>query len=248
VPATTANLMDNKLNALDSNGYAANKWSQTIALAMFGSSSAVDMITNETATIESFKGAVVNCANSTLTSLVDTTGLNKSPAAAESIFKAMVSKEATRARFGMAYGATTDWVATTAGVAETKTFHNCVLSNTVTGTPAAIAKASVTVRYDGTNAPSVVSVEIVETASTAIAVGDSLSIALDGSKFVTIAVTNSVQAGMVNNTLSNDTPLPFEVNDKLRMVYTVNTHLDQKNIEGENVSGTMFVGILITVV
>lgn len=233
-------------------GRAAEKWVQTLALSMFGSTGAVDMITNENGTISAFGDAIDACST-LVRGKLSTSAVNTASA---DVYAALLSKETTKNRFALKYNADVNSVVDTGLYAKDTpvTIYNCVVANTATdGGAGAGGKATVVIERtseDGV-APAVykvLSIVMVDKVTADVEIGSAVSFTESAGPVILIGAINSVQAAMINDTLNTQTSLPFEIGDKLRLKYGVSSNGSQTNISGDNISTSIDVGVIVNVI
>ena len=191
-----------------------------LAGAVFGSSEAGDLFSNNAVITNAVATAMTAC----LAEVNDTT---TNSTASDQMINAMLAT--TPARFELAYNAVVS--SGTAG-----THLACDVQITAGSTD---ATAKVTVELSDTN--TVLRITSTVDATTAFAVGSAVTI-IDGGGSgvdVTISSINSVQAAMLNGTLDASaapTNAPLESGDILRVLYIINSNASQTDASGDAIT------------
>lgn len=179
-----------------------------LAQKVFGSMGAADLFSNR----DNLETAWHTAAASALVSLKEKTydfGITASKELIDAMFHSSTGKAI---RFSMAYDAATDAAISPA---------LAVRGSAVSVTGASGAGALVDITADGI---------AVKTAGSGYVAGGVISM---GDLSLTI---NSVQAAMLNGTLSSDTEVPLRVGDKVKVIFEIDSHPDQEDVSGDVVS------------
>jgi hypothetical protein len=201
----------------------SNEFISLLAKEVFGSSEATDLFSNKSSITTSWNSATVT-ALGLLNGLVDTAGLAASLELVESMFS---TSNNVIPRFTLAYNATnadnSNPVVTGSNYAVTGgSGTGAVVSLTATGTT--INGVKVTTTLQG---------------GSAYSKGETVTIT-DGSSNTATIVLNSVQAAMLNGTLSNSagTEVPLQTGDVLRMLFTIASKSGQTDASGDAVTAS----------
>jgi hypothetical protein len=201
----------------------SNEFISLLAKEVFGSTEATDLFSNKSAITTSWNSATAT-ALGLLNGLVDTAGQAASLELVEAMFS---TSNNVIPRFTLAYNATnadnSNPVVTGSNYAVTGgSGTGAVVSLTATGTTINGVKVTTT-RQGGS----------------AYSKGETVTIT-DGSSNTATIVLNSVQAAMLNGTLSNSagTEVPLQTGDVLRMLFTIASKSGQTDASGDAVTAS----------
>ena len=201
----------------------SNEFISLLAKEVFGSTEATDLFSNKSAITSSWNSATAT-ALGLLNGLVDTAGQAASLELVEAMFS---TSNNVIPRFTLAYNATnadnSNPVVTGSNYAVTGgSGTGAVVSLTATGSTINGIKVTTT-RQGGS----------------AYSKGETITITDGSSNTATIAL-NSVQAAMLNGTLSNSagTEVPLQTGDVLRMLFTIASKSGQTDASGDAVTAS----------
>ena len=187
---------------------------ETLAETVFGSAQATDFFSNADTVMDSYQTAMASL----------TTALNASTSstASQELFNAMLFNYP--ARFGLAYNADVS------GNGSVGTYSGVTATGSSSG-----ATCEVTTELDTTT--NVARITRTGTATGTFTSDDAITIADGGGSGVDITISslNSIQIALLNNTLTSNTALPFELGDTVRVLYTITPNVNQVAADGDDV-------------
>jgi len=200
-----------------------DEMTELLSREIFGSSASVELFNNLNELKESFKDASSNCLGS-----VNAIRRDDGAASAEVINSILYQD---KQRFTLEYktvirdNSTNNIVEGTMGTYENVTIgvKTTDADNNVTY-PESGAVCTIMIN----SAKKVDNITITQEPSNPIPIGSHIRM-ICGDQFIEIESINSVQAALINGTLTNDTgtPAPFETGDIVRVKFTINSHTGQ---------------------
>ena len=234
-PSNSSNLLDHATATGKPHGVAVETFLQKVAARVIGSKLALDMLLNETAIAGGYIAAINKCITSVNNNFPSGAAASVATAnasyAAERIYKAMTYAQSSR--FGLKYKAIVPGT-----VPPSQGPHACTASPSTTA-----AAVSVEIAANGS-----VSNMTLTTPGTGFILGQSVAFRSGDVVVASIASINSVQVAMLNGTLTDQTPMPFEGGDMFTVMFTVSTDDGQLNVSGDPVSTSTKTKVNIKVV
>ena len=196
-----------------------------LAHEVFGSSEATDLFSNKDDIITSWNSASAT-ALTTLNGLVDTAGLAASLELVEAMFS---TSNNVIPRFTLVYNAT-----------NTDNSNPVVTGSNYAVTGGSGTGAIVSLTADGSTIKGI-KVTTTRSGGSAYLKGETITITdTQSTPRTATIVLNSVQAAMLNGTLTNSagTEVPLQTGDIIRILFTVASKSDQADIRGNTVTAT----------
>jgi len=225
IPVYNAKVMSDisAANGDNTDPAAALHFSKELALKIFGSLEAIDMMTNEAAVAASYAVAseICSAAVSNNFSLAGGADFHRAIGDTNTAVKLMVCKKiydqlrhTAPTRFTLRYSASA-----TGTIADTT-------AAPVTG-GSATSDATVNVYVTGTT------IDHIEVNATGVGYvkGDVITITISVGNTITITL-NSVQVAILNGTLDSPTELPLEADDMFHVKYLISSNASQANVSG----------------